>query len=225
MYDLVFNAEEHQRINDLPVWTRWRIGLRALIEVGRDPNRTDKVLEGYEHLNAGGEGRRAKMFYASPEGEVLYRGNVTLDATTVDFDALARLPEGTLGHAYAKFMRDHGLTPDIFSSRGALSREVYVIKRLRQTHDLWHVLTGIDTNVPGELELQAFTFTQLWIPSAFILVTFGSLRWMWKWPLLPFFVLRGMVRGLWARPVAPVHWETRWTTPVAELRRALRTQL
>lgn len=221
MYDVVFNAVEHQRINDLPVWTRWRIGLRAMLEVGKDPDRTDKVLEAYEHLNAGGEAKRARLFYASPEGEALFQGNVTLDRTTVDFDALSKLPEGTLGHSYAKFMKDRGLTPDIFNSRGELSREVYVIKRLRQTHDLWHVLTGIDTDVPGELELQAFTFTQLWLPSAFILVAFGTLRWLHRTPSLPFRVLRGMVNGLRARVLAPVPWERRWNVPVAQLRREL----
>lgn len=221
MNEVVFNAIDHQRINDLPLWVRWRIGLKALIAVGRDPDRTDKVLEGYEHLNAGGEARRAKHFYASPEGEALFRGNVSLDATTVDFEALARLPEDTLGAAYARFMQSRGLTPDIFNARGELSREVYVIKRLRQTHDLWHVLTGIDTDVPGELELQAFTFTQLWLPSAFILVTFGALRWLHKWPSLPFRVLRGMVKGLRAKLLSPLQWEARWSTPLAELRRQL----
>lgn len=221
MYDLVFNAVDHQRINDLPAWRRWLIGLRALLEVGKDPDRTDKVLEAYEHLNAGGEPRRARAFYASPDGEALFQANASLDATTVDFDALAQLPEGTLGHAYATFMKQRGLTPDLFAARGELSREVYVIKRLRQTHDLWHVLTGIDTDVPGELELQAFTFTQLWIPSAFLLVTLGALRWLYRWPGLPVRVLRGMRNGLRARLLSPVRWEQHWATPLPQLRRAL----
>ena len=65
-------------------------------------------------------------------------------------------------------MKQRGLTPDIFAAKGELSRETYVIKRLRQTHDLWHVLTGIDLDVPGELELQAFTLLQMRVPSTLV---------------------------------------------------------
>jgi ubiquinone biosynthesis protein Coq4 len=34
-------------------------------------------------------------------------------------------------------------------------------QRTRQTHDLWHVLTGLGTDIPGEIALQAFTYEQL----------------------------------------------------------------
>jgi ubiquinone biosynthesis protein COQ4 len=221
MAEVIFSAAAHQAIVELSLLERWKRGLMAMGEVAKDPDRTDKVLEAYEHLNAGGEARRARYFYSWHEGERLFAENRTLDATTVDFDALSRLPEGTLGHAYARFMKERGLTPDIFAAKGELSRETYVIKRLRQTHDLWHVLTGIDTDVPGELELQAFTLTQMLVPSAFVLVSMGTLRWIFRHPTLPFRVLRGAVNGLKAKLLAPIDWESRWSTPLTELRAEL----
>lgn len=222
MEAITFNAVEHQRIVDLPLWNRWKVGLAALLEVARDPDRTDKVLEAYEHLNAGGEHHRARRFYAHADGERMYREDRTLDATTIDFDALLLLPDDTLGHAYATFMRERGLTPDIFAARGPLDQRTYVIKRLRQTHDLWHVLTGINTDVPGELELQAFTLAQMRLPSAALLVSMGTVRWLAKSPTLPFRVLRGALRGLRAKLIAPTAWEDHWATPLPELRRSLR---
>ena len=147
MAAISFNAVDHQAVVNLPLWERWKRGLKALLIVARDPDRTDKVLEAYEHLNAGTEARRADAFYASSGGEQLFLEDRTLDATTVDFDALARLPEGTLGNSYARFMRERNLTPDIFAARGALSRSTYVIKRLRQA-----ILSAEDADFFGNVQ-------------------------------------------------------------------------
>lgn len=217
----VFNAINHQRILELSGWERWKRGLKALLEVGRDPDRTDKVLEAYEHLNAGTESHRVKRFYASAHGERLFAEDRTLDGSTLDFAALLKLPEGSLGNAYARFMTERGLTPDIFASEGVLTKPAFMIKRMRQTHDLWHVLTGINTDVPGELELQAFTLIQLRAPSAVLLVSLGTLRWLWSHPTLPFRVLRGLISGLRAKKLDATPWEDLWERPVMELRREL----
>jgi ubiquinone biosynthesis protein Coq4 len=40
----------------------------------------------------------------------------------------------------------------------------YVELRLSQTHDLWHVITGFDPTVAGEIGLQAFHLTQFPYP-------------------------------------------------------------
>ena len=221
MQAVIFNAIDHQRIVELPAWQRWKRGLRALVEVGKDPDRTDKVLEAYEHLNAGTERSRVRRFYSSPDAQRLFAEDRTLDKTTLDVTALAKLPEGTLGQGYARFMTERGLTPDIFASQGVLTREAFMIKRLRQTHDLWHVLTGINTDVPGELELQAFSTVQLRLPSAFLLVFLGTLRWLGRHPTIPFRVLRGTIAGLRARRLEAVPWEDFWATPLTELRARL----
>jgi len=82
----------------------------------------------------------------------LYQEQRAIDSRTVDIDALAALPEGTLGHAYATFLRAHGLTPEIFDGKPdgiEDPRLSYVIQRMRQTHDLWHVVTGCETIQPA----------------------------------------------------------------------------
>jgi ubiquinone biosynthesis protein Coq4 len=222
MATVAFNQVQHDKVLALPVAERWRKGMQALHEAAQDTTRTDLILYAYEHLNAGGEKRRAARFYRQAAAQRLYEENRTMDATTLDFDTLAALPQGTLGHAYASFMRGHGITPDIFTCEGPLTREAYLIKRMRQTHDLWHTVTDIDVDVPGELELQAFTLAQVWAPSLFVVVIGGALRALFRMPSAVPGMVRGFFRGLFARSLVAVPWEDLWATPIAEVRRQLR---
>lgn len=73
------------------------------------------------------------------------------------------LPEGTFGHAYAKFMGDRkflaGDRPPVrFIDDVELA---YVAARAREVHDFWHVLFGCHTNVFGELALKAVELVQV----------------------------------------------------------------
>ena len=74
------------------------------------------------------------------------------------------LPEGTFGHAYAKFMGDRNFTagdrpPVRFIDDIELA---YVAARAREVHDFWHVLFGCHTNVFGELALKAVELVQVY---------------------------------------------------------------
>src|SRR5262249_46979818 len=122
---------------------------------------------------------RISRFFADPAARRLYEERRAIDSHTVDLDALAALPEGTLGHAYAKFLRSRGLTPEVFdgSPAGVTDpRLSYLMQRMRQTHDLWHVVTGCETDPAGEIALQAFTFAQIRAPGNALLVLAGVLR-------------------------------------------------
>jgi ubiquinone biosynthesis protein COQ4 len=221
MATVTFNQVDHDKVLALPRRERWVRGLAALHDAAKDPERADRVLFAYEHLNAGTEHRRAERFYRDPDARKLYAENRTLDATTLSFDALEALPEDTLGHAYARFMRSRGITPDLFNCDGPLSPQAYLVKRMRQTHDLWHTVTGIDTDLAGELELQAFTLAQVWAPSIFIVTFFGALRALFVMPRVVPGILRGFFNGLRARRLVAVLWEDLWAEPLEHLRRKL----
>jgi ubiquinone biosynthesis protein Coq4 len=222
MTTVAFNQQEHDKVLALPARERWRKGLLALKEVAQDTSRTDRVLYAYEHLNAGTERARADRFYRSETMRRMYEENRTLDASTVDFAALERLPDESLGHAYARFMRDRGITPDIFASEGRLTPEAYIVKRIRQTHDLWHTVVGAETDVAGELELQAFSLAQLWAPSLFVVVIVGALKALFTLPKAVPGMIRGFFRGLWARPLFAVPWEDLWEAPLQDVRAQLK---
>lgn len=212
-------------VKDLPVLKRWRLAALALGRVLTNPEQTDQVLVFSTLANAGRRDSRLHVFFDDPRGQKLFDEKRTIDSHTIDLDALAALPAGTLGHAYATFMKAHGLTPDVFDGAPEHvndERASFVIQRMRQTHDLWHVVTNADTDPAGEIALQAFTFGQVRAPSSGILAALGTLKSL----RYTRDVLRDAVAlyriGAKAERLALFPWEDHWTTPLIEVRRMLR---
>jgi ubiquinone biosynthesis protein COQ4 len=183
------------------------------------------VLEFLTLANASGAtSARIERFFADPAARRLYEEHRAIDSHTVDLDALAALPEGTLGHAYAKFLRSRGLTPEVFdgSPPGIADPQLaYVIQRMRQTHDLWHVATGCQTDPEGEIALQAFTFAQVRAPGNAILAVTGALRRIRQKPGIARDLITLYRAGVRANRLASFAWEDHWATPLAEVRAML----
>ena len=145
-------------ITKLSYVERYRRAFTALGRVLADPTRTDEVLEFTTYINSTSRKDRIEQFYGNPDFQRLYATHAAIDSR-LDLDALAALPSDTLGYAYAHFLRDRGLTPDVFDGSPAGVTDVrtaYVMQRMRQSHDLWHVVTGYDTDAGSEVALQAF---------------------------------------------------------------------
>jgi ubiquinone biosynthesis protein COQ4 len=209
----------------LPRLERWKRALRALRKVLADPDQTDQVLEFLSLVNSGRSPKaRLARFFTDPAAQALYQDQLAIDSRTIDIAALAALPEGTLGHAYATFLRSHGLTPEIFDGAPAGVSDPhlsYFIQRMRQTHDLWHVVTGCETDPAGEVALQAFTFAQVRSPGSAVLAIAGALRSAREKPG----VLRDVVTfyraGSRAQRLPTFRWENHWATPLSEVRTKL----
>ena len=217
-------AEIVEDVADLPPRVRMLRALRALAQILADPEKTELVLEFSNLINAGQRDERLHLFFDDPAGARLYAEGRALDSKTIDLDRLAALPAGTLGHAYARFMKSHGLTPDVFDGPPADVREpraAYVIQRVRQTHDLWHVVTNAETDPAGEVALQAFTFAHLHAPSSGILAVLGTLRGVRESRQIVRDVVEMYRMGLRARRLAVFAWEDHWETPITEVRRLL----
>jgi ubiquinone biosynthesis protein COQ4 len=208
----------------VPPLERWRRAFGALARVLADPTQTDQVLVFSSYANAGSMEGRIDRFFDTAEGRRLYEEHRTIDSHTVDLDALAALPEDTLGYAYAHFLRSRGLTPEVFDAPPEEHRDPrtqYVVQRIRQTHDLWHVVTGCSTEPTGEIALQAFTVAQTRAPSTAILTLAGTLRGLRENPTLPRDVISAYRRGRRAERLAAFPWEKHWATPLAEVRALL----
>jgi ubiquinone biosynthesis protein Coq4 len=87
-----------------------------------------------------------------------------------DLSALLTLPTDSLGYIYAKTMQEKGFDPNLHAGMTAKSDSEYIELRLSQTHDLWHILTGFDTSLSGEIGLQAFHLSQFPYPLGTMLV-------------------------------------------------------
>jgi ubiquinone biosynthesis protein COQ4 len=211
-------------IESLSPFTRWRRGLaiyRSVLKNGPNPL---GILAFGGYVNAKQVRRLSAGFLADPDGKRLFDERRSIDSTTIDLDALEALPPGTLGHSYARFLRDHELSSDLFQAplHTTNVEAAYVAKRFRQTHDLWHVLTGLAPDLAGEIQLLAFTHAQTRTPSTGIIVTVGTLRLLRRGQNVALRVVRAYRAGRKAKRLGTFDWEACWSTPVAELRDRLR---
>ena len=201
---------------------RASMAARALRDLLRDPDDTTRVFLLGLVLNR----RQYPSFLArltlDDRGARLLRERPAIDSSAVDYARLRALPADTLGGAYARFLDAHGLDPDMFQAPPGLPEvPAYVGQRMRQVHDVWHVLTGYPTDVGGEVALQAFTYAQTGMPSAAWIVLGALLRWGLARPQLGRLAVEGYARGRRATFLAPLWLEEQWERPLAEVRAEL----
>ncbi len=204
---------------DVP--TRLRISVRALRALLDDPNDTEQAFLIGLAANAHRFPDFLARFATDDGGARLLRDQPTIDSESVDFEALRALPEDTLGGAYVRFLDENGLDPDLFQAPPGLPAiPAYISKRVRQSHDLWHVLTGYGTDVQSELALQAFTWRVTGMPGSGMIAFGGALRYMLDNGYRGVFrdVIRGARRGKKVAFLPAVVWEDHWARPLDDVR-------
>jgi ubiquinone biosynthesis protein Coq4 len=92
---------------------------------------------------------------------------------------------------------------------------------MRQTHDLWHVVTGCETDPAGEIALQAFLYAQTRAPGSAILAAAGMLRILRTSPAIVRDVVALYRAGARARSLPSFAWEDHWDKPLSEVRAML----
>jgi ubiquinone biosynthesis protein COQ4 len=199
-----------------------RLG-EAVVRVLLDSEQTGEIHVAEELTGRAAFARFRDTLFAGEEGRALLAERPELDSKQVDFDALRRLPHETLGRRYAEHLDRHGLTAD---SQAAATRYVddeevaYLMRRFRQTHDVWHALTGLGTAGHEEVLLHAFSFGQLRLPVSALIVFFGGLKHMVleaRWETLRRGMLDAWRAGRDAAPLLPVYWERHWQEPMADV--------
>ena len=142
-----------------------------------------------------------------------------------DLDCLRELPEGTLGQAYAHHIESHGYDPDYFRKIEIKDDKDYVMMRVRQTHDIWHVMTGFDVSRIGEVSIKAFELAQMRRPMAAVICAGGIMRFMLsdpeEFPDLLEGISAGYLMGRHASKFLGQKWEDHWDRPVSEWREML----
>ncbi len=201
------------------VLARLRVAATALTRLMRNPDDTVEVFLLGITLNAPRLPAFIGRIAADPSGLALLSERPGLDSRSVDWAKLRALPASTLGGAYTRYLDDNGLDPDLFQAPPSLPAiPRWVAQRVRQTHDLWHVLTGYAPDVPGELALQAFTYAQLRMPSAWLIAVLGTLL---RAPGSARRVWDGYRRGQAASFLPVVRFEDLWEKDLEEVRAML----
>ncbi len=100
--------------------------------------------------------------------------------------------------------------------------------RVRQTHDIWHILGGFSTDPIGELSLKAFELAQIRRPIAAIFVAGGLLQTLFNNPEQMGRFLEQMAigyrMGAKAKPMLAQRWEEQWEKPLAQWRSELNVE-
>lgn len=196
----------------------------SLLRLANDTNQVEQVLNILGTLEQT-EMLEKMLAYArnQPELQPILRERPLIGG--IDLDQLKALPAGTLGREFAEHILRHSLDPNYFAVTTSTDELHYVPARLRETHDLWHLATGIDMTPAGELALQGFYMAQVDGALPGFIVTAGLLNALFKHPTdlrnRLESLARGWMLGKRSVPLLSVYWEHEWQTPVTELRRRL----
>jgi len=143
----------------------------------------------------------------------------------VDLQQLHQLPQHTFGYSYADHMLRNGLTPLPVQK---IEDDPLVFLRIHvgQTHDIWHVVTGCDTDKPGEVKLEAFCTAQLASDRLFLSLLAKNLLKTAMYDIdiseqIMDALTQGWILGKTAKPLFGIQWNKLWTMPLEELRASL----
>mgnify|MGYP003110849678 CR=1 FL=1 len=155
-------ARQRSRIKPLKAWGH----MQKLIANKED---TAQVFHIIEALNGTIKLADFKRFMNSDQGPALLAKRDDLPTMLDNHTPLKSLSEGTVGHAYVQFMESEGLSAAglVAESEKNNARHqqfdddlTWYANRGRDTHDLYHVLTGYGRDALGEAALLGYTHSQ-----------------------------------------------------------------
>lgn len=208
------------------LFTRMRKAIRALNILKDDPGHPIAGALVNACLDAGVYRAIIRNLKQSEDGSRLLAERPSLQGPDLDLSVLERLPEESFGHAFARYFRDNGIHPFITLFEVRTDSD-YISKRYRETHDIFHVLTGYGTDIAGEMELQAFAMGNLGIRAPLLIVPMGSLMLLKDRPkgfrAGDFFrrIWKAYRRGKQTPSLLRFPYELHWSTPLETLRAQL----
>ena len=160
----------------------------------------------------------------TPEGKQAFVDRPLLGK--IDLDQLYQLPNHTLGYVYASHMIRNELTPPPVKEV-ANDPFIFLGVHLGETHDIWHVVTGCDTDKPGEVKLEAFYTAQLVPDRLFLALLAKNLlkTAMYEVELCEQIMdglTQGWMMGKRTKPLFGIEWNKLWETPLKDLQTSLK---
>ena len=197
---------------------------RAVLRVLADSTRTEEIHK-VEELTGRPSYRKLLAVLADDlEAQRLLHDRPELRSDQVDYEALRRLPDDTLGGAYVRHLDRNGITADY---QAAPTRYIddddmaYLMRRFRQTHDVWHALLGLGIAGHEEVVIHWFSWGQLRLPVSALIMVFGSMKHIVlerRWGALRHSLREAYELGRDAPPLLGVYWEKHWTESLDTVR-------
>jgi ubiquinone biosynthesis protein COQ4 len=201
--------------------------LHALSALAADPDDLPQVFTIIDSIPGRAPGRMLARMRATEEGRRVLAEKPALGARLADRATLTGLPTGSLGRAYAELVEREGITPQGIvdasiagkHSTEELSEDLrFLGERMRDTHDLWHVVTGYGPDLVGEAALLCFTYAQTKNPGVGLVVLLAVIKGdpeIWR------VMANAYRRGKRAKWLPGVAWEELLDRPLDEVRAAL----
>lgn len=160
------------------------LGSRAFLSAGaalgllRAPSRGDLLTVLTQTSSMPMIARLLEQMRATHEGRCLLVARPSLNSATIDLAALERLPAGTFGREWVRWLAANNVGPDGRADAHYMPNleTRYVIQRYRETHDFYHVLLGMPTSTLGETVVKYFELAHMHLPVAGLAALGGSLR-------------------------------------------------
>jgi ubiquinone biosynthesis protein COQ4 len=208
------------------------VAYRAMRKLRENPDDTAQAIMVIAAL-AGNSGKRLfRRFRRSPRAAAILREKRDLYDILGDIDGLRSMPEGSLGRTIGEwFVREQisaqGLAQASASAQAQLGiapptgddQRVFG-SRLRNLHDVFHVLCGYDRDLRGEAAVLAFTLAQTHSPGIGYLV-FRALRNSGWNSVTGKLIRQGFRRGRRAKWLVDQDWETLLQRPIERVREEL----
>jgi len=128
-----------------------------------DPTRSD-IQDGiqklvYEGLREARPEQLRALEAASPALAALFREGYDPELSEA---RLERLPDGSLGREYLRFLSENEITPlkTLLAMREPTNLLEYLTRRAYKLHDFMHVVLGADASVLGEVRIVSYTIGQ-----------------------------------------------------------------
>jgi ubiquinone biosynthesis protein COQ4 len=142
----------------------------------------------------------------------------------INLNTLHQLPTNTLGYHYADHMLSNQLQH--LAVQPATSEYEFIDTHIRETHDIWHVVTGSPINMLGEIQLQAFCIAQLQLSRFWMaLLTKNLLKSLiYDIEVADTYMTaltNGWMMGKTAECLFGVDWSALWETPIKQVRSSL----
>ena len=208
--------------------------VRAMRTLLGNPDDTAQVFHIVRALSGNSFEHLYQRAMADPSGARILGEHRDILPILKDRESLRALPEGTLGREYARFLDDEGLSADgLVEASEEEEDDTHFVdprarvlsRRLRDTHDLWHVAAGYQRDLFGEAALLGFTFAQGRNPGiGFIVMVAMFKHWKEGHPQALRLTWKAFRRGLRAQSFICADWEALLHVPLSEVRRRLNVE-
>jgi ubiquinone biosynthesis protein COQ4 len=141
---------------------------RAIQKLLRDKEDTEAVFDIMRALSGNTIPNGYRKLLKSVEGGRMAFEAVELQPVLDDHDNMATLPVGSVGRAYLDFVQGRKISAEGLAEESRKSGAdidaahpyAWYARRMRDVHDIWHVLTGYQTDALGEACVVAFSYAQ-----------------------------------------------------------------